>query len=533
MDWTRLVPLTLEWLWALAGGACLLAAAALALRPALLPDEESARRIRGTTTLALGLVLPALLAAFKLAQFRRFELMWDSGVLANLVYTFAHGGGWHTSVIADQPYLAVHFAFTAGLLAPLVRLWPSTAVLAAAHGLAVGLSAFAAWRLGRRLAGEVPGLLLVLLLCAHPFFHDVAGSVLDNSIYVLPFFLFGALAWEAGRPGWAAVCALGLLSAREQMPLLFVGTGVLVVLRARDRRGRLLGAALAAAALALLFAELELIRRARIGWDAMKHWEFYAELGGSPSGLLRTALRRPWAFPLALLWPPEKPVRLLRGLLELGFLPAFSGAALVPALVLWLPQGLAGSGTMYNQLIGHNAVYVFGPLVWAGAHGLRRLWERFPERRAWLAAGLLLVAGTGFLQGGRFLLPEGMNPAHWRENGPKALAFIPPGASVWTDEFFLPHLGMRRRVKSFLRNADPYFERGLFVPDRVLLSTHWIALADSGRRDAVLKVLRERRFVELYRERDLVVLADPATLGKEGGEPEPLVLGAEVSGQKP
>ena len=102
------------------------------------------------------------------------------------------------------------------------------------------------------------------------------------------------------------------------------------------------------------------------------------------------------------------------------------------------------------------------------------------------------------------------------------MAHVPAGASLWCDEFFLPHLALRRHVKSLMGNADPYFEPGLFVPDRVLLSTHWLRTADAERRDAVLGTLKEGRFVELFREGDLRVLGNPATLGKEGGEPKPL-----------
>jgi len=450
--------------------------------------------------LGLGLLLPALFALFKLAQFHRFELMWDSGVMANLAFNAAHGDGLTSSVIAGRSYLSVHFAFTVALLAPLVRLWPSTAVLALAHGLAVGSAAYAAYRLGWKVCGGPwAGWMIALLAASHPFFHDIEGSVLDNSIFALPLFLWGALAWESGRRGWALLCALLLLTTRETMPLLFAGLGLYGLLRTDDRRARAACLGLIALSAALLFAELKIIERAREGFQGQDPWHLFKASGGSPVAVLL----RPWA----LAWPPGKLLPLLKALLGLGFLPLAAGATLLPAFLLWLPQGLADGGTMYNALIGHNAVYVFGPLVWACAHGLRRL-----GRRAWLAPVLLAVSGVGFLRSARFLMPPGMNPAAWRQAGPRAMAHIPPDAPLWCDEFFLPHLGMRRQVKSLMRTGDPYFEPGLFSPERVLYSEHWARLTEPAVRERVFSELRERGFIEVFREGDLVVLADPKSL---------------------
>ncbi|MEK7657069.1 MAG: DUF2079 domain-containing protein [Elusimicrobiota bacterium] len=529
MDWAQLVPLGMEWVWSLAGAACLAAAGAMALRPGTFErwearlEAEGGRRSDRAAALILGACLPLLCAAFKLAQFRRFELMWDSGVLANLAWNIAHGYGPHSSVIADRSYLSVHFAFIVGLFAPLLRLGFGTGLLAAAHGLAVGVSLWAAYLLGARVGGRRSlGWLLALLAWSHPFFHDIEGSVLDNSIYILPLCLWGLLAWERGNRRWAALCAALLLTARETMPLLLFGFALYSGLKASNRRERLRAAAGMAACAACWLAVWALMRSARADWQALDPWKLFSALGGSPGELFGRAATRPWEFAAALVFPPEKALRALGVLLELGFLPLAAGKALVPALVIWLPQQLADAGVMYHRLIGHNAVYIFGPLLWASAYGLKRITGRPGARAQAAVCGLLLVSGIGFLRGARFLLPPGMNPSLWLEAGPRAMAHVPAGASLWCDEFFLPHLALRRHVKSLMGNADPYFEPGLFVPDRVLLSTHWLRTADAERRDAVLGTLKEGRFVELLREGDLVVLGNPATLGKEGGEPKPL-----------
>ncbi|MBI5242394.1 MAG: DUF2079 domain-containing protein [Elusimicrobia bacterium] len=529
MDWTRPACLAMEWAWALAGLLCLACAVIFALRPGLWARaEEKPETWQGARTsdlwaaLIFGLALPGLLVLFKLAQFFRFELMWDSGVMANLAWNAAHGHGLTSSVIEGRSYLAVHFAFTVALFAPLIWLWPSVAVLVAAHGLAVGSSAWAVYLLGCRVCGRSSsGWLLALLACSHPFFHDITGSVLDSSIYALPLFLWGIWAWESGRRPAAALCALLILTTRETLPLLFFGMAAYGLLLSKERGARLLCAAMMGAAALALVGEQAIIRKAAAGWNGLDQWKLFDHLGGSPSAVLSGAVLRPWRLAQALVFPASKVLLVARVLLEFAGLPLAAGAAALPAALLWLPQQLANHGSMYHQLIGHNSVYIFGPLLWACAWGLRKLSSRLkPQGRALLAAWVLASAGAGFLRSARFLLPEAMNPAHWRTAGPRAIAAVPPQASVWCDEFFLPHLGMRRYVKSLLRSDDPYFEGGLFVPDRALVSTHWIRLAAPRRRDAVMGFLRERGFIEVFREKDIVVLANPKTLGKEGGEPE-------------
>lgn len=507
------LPLAMEWTWLLLGTACAACAAAAGL---------GARRPRlpAGALRAAGLGLPPLIAAYKLSQFRSFDLMWDSGVSVNLAWNILHGYGIHSSVIGDASYLAVHFAFAIGWLSPLLLIWNSAGMLAMAQGALVGSTVAAIFLIAREiLADDAFAALLAVLAVSTPFFHDLTFCVLDSSVLAFPFFLWGLYAWLTGRRCAAAALALMLTTTREQVPFLIFGAG-LYLWAAKHRRRE---AAALMAFSALLFAvELALIHRAQAAWtDPANYWLNFASLGGTRDAVLRTALTRPWMFPAALAWPPAKLLTPGAVLLSFAGLPLLAGAALIPAAVVWLPNQLSDAGA-FHDLHSHTCAYVFGPLVWASAVGLRRIMNRGPLARRRVAAAMLAVAAAGFLRTARFRHPPGMNPSYWPEAGPRALAFIPENASVWCDEFFLPHLATRRYVKTLLREENVYFAPRLFAPDRVLMSAHWARLAKPAVSGPVLAFLRERKYEVIFAEKDLVVFANPATLGREGRTPEPV-----------
>jgi hypothetical protein len=179
---------------------------------------------------------------------------------------------------------------------------------------------------------------------------------------------------------------------------------------------------------------------------------------------------------------------------------------------MWIPHQLASPGkiSVFHQLAGNESAYIFGPLVWASAHGLRRLGERFPGKEGLALAFVLLVSGGGLLKSASFLLEPGAVPAYWREAVPRAAAFIPSGASLWCDEMVSPNFAFRSRIKVLLRSQSPSFTRGFFVPDRVLYSLEWARWADPAFRDRLLGDLRARGFVKVFQEGGIIVLAAPS-----------------------
>jgi hypothetical protein len=504
-----MIPLAMEWLWAGAGCACLCAAAAAALKPGWRsavenPSPELSRRLEKAALPIFGALFPIACAAFKLAQFHRRELLFDSAITGNLLWSLAHGGGFRSS-LCGASYLSVHFCLNYILAAPLALLPGGMAPLAFLQGLSVGFSPLAAYLLGRKASSDpVSGWGLALLTASTGFFHDLAGAPVTHAVAEAPLALWCAVLWEAGRTRLACAAAALLLANSEASGLLLAGFGLALL---RSRESRRAGALLCAVSIAAWLGQLAVMRHALDGlppvWNT---WPLFVPLGSSPGELARRALTSPWDFALALVRPPGKLWTLVRTLGAFAFLPAASGTALAPALVMWLPHQLANAGTTFHKLIGNECAYLFGPLVWASARGWARLRERFSPRWLLLAA-VLLASGAGFLQSARFLLEPRAVPAYWDSAVPKAAAFIPPGAALWCDEMLSPEFAFRRDIKALSRGENPFFTRGLFVPDRVLLSLEWIRLAEPAFRDRILGGLRERGFAEVFRERDLVVLA--------------------------
>ncbi|HVE12929.1 MAG TPA: DUF2079 domain-containing protein [Elusimicrobiota bacterium] len=516
MHWQRAAALAADWLDWSAGVGCF-AGAAWLLRPGRLERvERAARRPAAERSIewALAAAWPLLLCALKLAQYQSYQLMGDSAVFANTVYNAAQGRGLVCSLYGGLHALAFHFQLTALLFAPLARLWSSPAPLVVAHAAALGLCPWLVYKISRP-AGAAPALGAALLTLANPMYADLAGNFLDCANFAPPFFLAAALLWSRGRRAAAALAALLLLTTREQAPFVLFGVCAWLALEARDVRARAAALAGAAGTVVLWLGEMRLIGSGGEGLAASQ-WGMFSRVGGSLTGVLRTLATRPWALAAALVWPPAKLWTALRVLGAFAFLPLAAGPALLPALAAWLPQQLADEHSFFHQMRGIYGAFVLGPMAWAAARGLCSL---APKRPRGLAAAVLSAAGLGLLQRGFHLLPAGELPAVWLDEGPAALASVPGAAAVWTDQFFAAHLAMRPCLKILPPDRDALFERGLFLPDRVLLSRRGLDFVAPAQRALLLRILEERRFAPVYRGRDLWVLANPETFGREGLRP--------------
>lgn len=531
--WPRSIFLALEWLWAGFGLSCFAAALIVVLRPKALSSIESYLQEldRGSLTRRLPLLLfgigaPFLVSLDKIAQYQSFLLGLDTGVMGNAAWRLLHGYGWTASLYAGVGYLAIHFAFTVALLSPVLWLWPNVLALVLLSAVAVGSLVYGVYLLGRlhcRLFWAAG--CLALLALSHPFFHSIAVSFLDNAVFAAPLFVWGIYSWESGQRKLALALAVLLLTTKEQAPLLFLGLGLLIAARSTQSRGRLVGFGLATGSLILFAAEILAIQRARSGLpanlDRMYWGTLYASLGGTPSGIVRSLTYRPWILITALFQPLEKLWVVARTLLSFALLPLAAGIYLLPAAVAWLPHQLSDTSGYYS-LAGHYPSFIFGPLLWSAALGLRRMLRDTSQRiHRYIAAFLLAVSGCGFFTSCQFVPTSDYSIIRpWRHDAPQALAAVPPLAKVWCDDMLAPQLSMRPYIK-FLPHSGDYsyfFENGLFVPDRVVLSRRWMGLAERATRERILRFLAERRFAPISSTDSFVVMANPSTSG-DGSEP--------------
>ena len=137
-------------------------------------------------------------------------------------------------------------------------------------------------------------------------------------------------------------------------------------------------------------------------------------------------------------------------------------------------------GTVFHDFKLHNSAYVLGPLCWSALLGLLCLrgWGGGILRRG-LAVLLLPLMGYAFRSAPQMIMKD------WRPNfyrhGSLVLRELPAGAAVWADEFFAPRVSFRPRVKALpYRALGDDFQRGLFVPEFVLLQKHWALTPEWG-----------------------------------------------------
>ena len=523
MNWPRAIFLVLESIWLFCAAACAAAAVLAIVRKDSIVRFEAAFRslderpvARWAPAALLGLLPAGFACLYKTAEHATYLLGADSAGVTNVVWNFIHGYGWTSSILTERSYFAIHFAVTTAFLAPLLLVWPSILALVLVQAALIGSTIWGVYRLSiLHCRMHWAGWCAALLAWSCFLFRETMIADLNNTPLAFPAFIWAAYCWESRKPWPGAILALVYLTTREQAPFLFVGVGALLALTGRRGHQRLAGLGLSVLSVGVWLLEMRLIRHSQPAQadHAVNFWGYYAALGDSPLGLIKTALLRPWLYVKALVVPPSQLWTPARAFVSLALLPLLSGVAIVPALAVWLPQQLAPGGSPFHALEGHYAGLLIGPLIWSMVHGLRAFLEIAPVSwRRFVACGMMSVAAASFVLNSGFLPDPTTNEIlePWRADAPGALGQVPPGASVWADDLLAQNLATRRFVKTMPFQDDVVFLDGLFVPDRVILSRRWLALSSPGFKTRVLSCLKERRFAKIFQNDSFIVLANPA-----------------------
>ncbi len=546
---------TLVWMsracWVLAGAA-LIAPLRLRLFRHLegLSSAPAARRRLWPAAAALGF---AGMACFiKVCQYRGFQLPFDASDLIHTAWAALHGRGLECVPEGSRNVLDVHFAFTGVLLSPLLLLWRSSLALILAQALAVGSLGLAAYFLARRLSGSsFAGFLAMLLAYSHPAFHQLASATLENSVFMAPFFLWGMVLWERGNRPWAALLLALAATTREQFPFTLAGLGLYRMFRdGRPTRDSMLkGGGLAAVAVLLWLAEIWVMGQFQhpdpSNPRGLGYWGMYSHFGATREEILRFVLGHPLLALSKAISPPSRLWPTLMMLFFAAFLPLSAPAAGLVFLVAALPQMLMACAGTHGFLLWppvtdvgnhdyplQNASYVFGPLLFASAHGLARLCRSIGgERKSWLLVPALAAAGLGFHRSvGKNLLRD------WRpylfDSGPQAVSRIPPDASVWSEEYLSTWLAPRLQLKhlTFPGEMRGEFRSLLFRPEHILIQKAWFIHAGRDGRDSIVLFLAQNRYEKVWDSSHLILLKDPSA--PRGGRSPDLALPKAVPAHK-
>jgi uncharacterized membrane protein len=454
------------------------------------------RRLLGTAIAAYA----SGFAALSMLRHRAFETgRFDLGNMVQAVWATAHGHPLAVTDLHGEQFtrLGAHVDPILVLFAPLWWLWPSPDLLLTAQAIAVALGAIPVFKLARKHLGDERAALgfalAYLLLPAVQWltlneFHPVALAC--------PLLLWAFWFLDEDRLGAFAVTALLAATTKEEIPLVLAGFGLWYAV---SRHRRLAGAAIAAAGFAwTLLAVRVVIPHFNDGAES-SFYSRYSEIGGSPGGVLRTAVHDPGLL-FATAFDHSGAHYLLHLLLPLGglfLLAPLAAAAALPELAI----NLLSATPPQRSIHFHYTAGEIPPLVVASVLGTARLTRRRPGAALPVATALVaLVLLANFrlgaiplwsmIPGGEDYQARAASVSRHDEIAARALRLIPSGAPVAATNSLGGHLSARRRVLSFpfLEDADwiaadetqpGYSDRTAYLPTAVQLS--WLRRNPSWR----------------------------------------------------
>jgi uncharacterized membrane protein len=397
--------------------------------------------------------------------------------MVQAVWSTAHGRPLDvTELGGDQiSRLGAHVDPVLALFAPLWWIWPSPTMLLVVQAAVIAVGALPFFWLGRKhLGSDWAGALCGLAYLVYPAVQWLALDEFHPVALACPLLAFAFWYLDEERLWAFAPFALGAAFTKEEVPLVLAALGIWYALA---KGHRLAGAVIAVAGIATTALWLGMVMpHFREGAEPAFYGRYDA-VGGSPAGIVKTAL----TDPLSILEATTQG-RDLQYLAELG-LPLAGLFLLAPlALIAALPELLANllSSVSNQTSIRFHYTAPIAPFVLAAAIlGAARI-ER--SRRA--AAVLLAASATGAIVVGPLrageLVPDRVS-AHDRAAA-RAVGLVPADAAVSSTNGLGGHLSERRRIHSFpvIRDAEWVavdLERASYLDRRSDPSTTAVPLA--------------------------------------------------------
>ena len=422
---------------------------------------------RPNTLALLAAAITAYAAGFAALSSLRHEAFitgrFDLGNMVQAVWSTAHGDPLRmTSLHGDQiSRLAAHVDPILALFAPLWWIWPSPHMLLAAQAVVIALGAVPVFRLARKHLGSpraALGFALAYLL------YPATGWLTLNEFHPValatPLLLLAFWYLDEERLLPFALCALAAAACKEEIALVVAGFGIWYAVAHRSWAA---GAAIALAGFAWAAVAIGVVIPHYNAGAESDFYGRYSEVGGSASGILRTAFTHPMRIIDAALSGRD-----LHYLLDL-VAPLAALCLLAPlVLVAALPElaiNLLSSTTTQTSIHFHYTAGLIPPLMIGAIFGAKRLsrWP-FPVAAAIVLAAIVgnyrlgPIPGWRHVPGGQtFQATAGRVTDHDRV-AERALKLIPGGDVVSATNTLGAHLSARRRVLSF-----PYLEDSKWI----------------------------------------------------------------------
>jgi len=381
-------------------------------------------------------------SALAALEHRAFETgRFDLGNMVQAVWSTAHGRPLDvTELDGDQiNRLGAHVDPLLVAFTPLWWVWPSPTMLLVAQAIAIALGALPVFWLARKhLGSERFGTLFAISYLLYAPVQWLALDEFHPIALACPLLLYALWYLDEDR----LIAALPFLAVaaltKEEVPLAVAGLGIWYAL---SRGPRIAGAALALGGTALAAFFLAVVMPHYRDGDSPAFYDRYDAVGGSPAGILETAVTDPLVL-LEAITDGRDLTYLIQLALPLAGLFLAAPLILVAAVPEVAASLLSDVATQTSIEFHYTAPVV--PFLVAGAvFGAARFPRVAPLVPAAALAGALVL---GPLWAGE-LRPDRMS-AHDRVAA-RAVELVPPDAPVSATNGLAAHLSERRRVFSF------------------------------------------------------------------------------------
>jgi uncharacterized membrane protein len=387
---------------------------------------------------------------------------FDLGNMVQAVWSTAHGDPLRVTNLAGEQVsrLGSHADFVLVLFAPLWWIWPGASMLLAVQATAIALGALPVFWLARKhLGSERAGAGFALSYLLYPATTWMTLNEFHPVALATPALLFAFWYLDEDRLVPFAVFAAIAAASKEEVAVVIAGYGIWYAL-ARGRRAA--GAAIAG--VGILWSAIAIgvvIPHFNGGHSAFEGR--YSEVGGTPSGIVHTALHDPGVLFRAA-FDHAGAHYLVDLVLPLAGLCLLSPIAL--AAVPEIAINLLSSAPTQSSIHFHYTAAEIPPLIIAAVFGAARVGPRW---RIPVASVVLLAALVGNyrlgaiplwreLPGGQALQSRAASVTEHDRVAAQALRLIPADAVVSATNSLGGHLSARRRILSF-----PYVQDATWI----------------------------------------------------------------------
>jgi uncharacterized membrane protein len=408
--------------------------------------------------IALGVLVAVWIVTFAVLVVRRQDRFWsvdfDMGIYDQAVWLLARGHDFIT--VRGLPVFGHHATFGLYLFAPASWLGAGPDFLNVAQVSVLALGAVPLYLLARhRALSPWAAATLGAAWLLHPALQFLGWELFHPETIAITPLLCAYLCATRRSWGWFAAWSIVAVSFKEDIALVVIVLGLVIALRPHRERGdRRVGLVTAGLAALWFLAATQLLLPTVSGHPA--HYEaLYQGVGGSPSGILDTAIHDPGEI-------TSRFVTSESGEFAGKLLAPFGLTALLAPglLLLGLPQfgiDVVSDASWTREIMYHYAAIPLAAVAIAAVEGIAFAVRRVGGVSRWLLPAFVLACAiASTLAWGPSPVGAEYDKSWWppasdtRLDAKRAaIDAIPDDASVSAVYTFVPHLSRRERIYTF------------------------------------------------------------------------------------